>query len=1145
MPLLRRGHAREIDDAMIYDENDILLHVGPRALEAGRIYRAQGRVHRYANGGDTISAQVHGNERRPYDQDIVVTASGSGKATIRSECTCPVGESCKHVAAALLEGLARKSAPQAPPRALPRVETMPQPAKPVAPELSPQLASWLHALEEARERGSEDYPKGQSQRIVYVFAPEARCDGGVPRLQLVIHSTRLLKDGSFSPTSRPYDSRHALTSSSPAKFLRPSDFRIFRMIAAACDRFGYYSSESPFTDDGALEVVEAILATGRARWLTVGGAALSLGPPRPGRILWDAGDGAEMRLRLDAGDGVVALNAAPPVYVDVEAGSIGVIDLGLAPKLAFRLVGAPPAPVEHAALLAERMAQKLPDLAPLAPPPPAPPILYTEPPRLALRLMRAELPLESAGAPHYSSYYGWREPTEPVGLARVVFRYGPVDIGIAEAKDMLTRFHQGGLVEIHRDRRAEARALKTLRANGFIEAPKMRRRAPNKFAHDFLPDEDDEFAWHDALYRDLPRLAELGWKIEIDTDFPVRLLTGHGDVDAEIRESSGIDWLELELGVTIDGETIDLVQPIAAMIGAPDFDRRIFAVGENDDEPFYLGLADGRFLALPRARIAPIVAAVWELACGGALQGADKRLRLSPMDLAGLAAFEEATGGAGLSWRGGEKLREMGRKLTANGGLPDIALPETFCATLRPYQAQGVAWLAFLRDLALGGVLADDMGLGKTVQALALIAIEKAAGRREAPALVIAPTSLMANWRREAEKFTPDLSVVVLQGSDRKKRFAEIDAADIVLSTYPLISRDHETLAARRWSLIFLDEAQTIKNPNAATTRLIRSLSCDTRFCLTGTPLENHLGELWSIFSFALPGFLGDLAGFTQAFRTPIEKKGDAERGRLLAKRVKPFLLRRTKEEVANELPPKTEIVERVEMEPAQHDLYESIRLSMHEKVRAAIAAKGFSRSRIVILDALLKLRQCCCDPRLLKLSAKASAKAGSAKLERLMELLEALIDEKRRVLVFSQFTSMLDLIRPELDARGVAYSLLTGDTRDRAAAINDFQDGRTRVFLISLKAGGVGLNLTAADTVILYDPWWNPAVEDQAIDRAHRIGQDKPVFVHKIVVSGTIEEKMTVLKEKKRALAESLFDHDGTPTLALTEADLDMLFAP
>ena len=308
------------------------------------------------------------------------------------------------------------------------------------------------------------------------------------------------------------------------------------------------------------------------------------------------------------------------------------------------------------------------------------------------------------------------------------------------------------------------------------------------------------------------------------------------------------------------------------------------------------------------------------------------------------------------------------------------------------------------------------------------------------------------------------------------------------------------------------------------------------------TAMAPYLGELWSIFSFASPGFLGDLTGFNQAFRTPIEKKGDAQRGRLLARRVAPFLLRRTKEEVANDLPPKTEIVERIEMQTEQRDLYESIRLSMHERVREAISAKGFARSRIIILDALLKLRQACCDPRLLKLS-KLSAKAGSAKLDRLSEMLAELLDESRRILVFSQFTSMLDLIRPKLDESGVAYSLLTGDTRDHPKEIGDFQDGRTRVFLISLKAGGIGLNLTSADTVILYDPWWNPAVEEQAIDRAHRIGQDKPVFVHKLVMTGTIEEKMEALKEKKRALAESLFDHDGAPTLAMTQSDLDMLF--
>ena len=513
-------------------------------------------------------------------------------------------------------------------------------------------------------------------------------------------------------------------------------------------------------------------------------------------------------------------------------------------------------------------------------------------------------------------------------------------------------------------------------------------------------------------------------------------------------------------------------------------------------------------------------------------------------DAAALAAFEDATLEAGVIFRGGEALREMGRKLKEIGGLPRRAPPADFAAELRAYQADGLSWLSFLRDVGLGGILADDMGLGKTVQALALIAAEKSEGRLDRPALVIAPTSLMANWRLEAEKFAPNLKVLTLHGLDRKERFAAIGVSDLVLTTYPLIGRDKDVLKAESWSLLFLDEAQTVKNPDAATTRLIRELTARQRFALTGTPLENHLGELWSLFNVVSPGFLGDRAWFSHAFRTPIEKRGDTERARHLARRVKPFLLRRTKNQVASELPPKTEIVERIEMEREQRDIYESIRLAMHAKVRAAIAAKGLNRSRIVVLDALLKIRQACCDPRLLKLPAKHVAKAKSAKLERLDELLDELIDEDRRILIFSQFTSMLDLIRPRLDAKKLGYSLLTGDTRDRPKEIQAFQSGEKKIFLISLKAGGVGLNLTAADTVILYDPWWNPAVEEQAIDRAHRIGQDKPVFVHKLVIAATIEEKMEEMKARKRQLAESLFDADGAPTLAMTEADINMLFS-
>ncbi len=953
---------------MTYTTDDILQHVGPRALDAGKTYQSQRRVLSFEKRtAGAFHSKVQGNERRAYEQEIIIERSpDSRRVVITSDCTCPVGGNCKHVAAALLEGSTRASVAY-PRSGRDRLKGAAPPASsreaPAAPVLPPDIAAWLGELERARATASEDYPKGTTQRIVYVLAPQERACR-TARLALKIMTTRLLKDGDFSEMAHSFNPDSAF-SSNPPKYLRPSDLRICRKVSSLRREYGHWS-DTPLSGDSGREILEEILGTGRARWLDVRGPALALGPAREGLIDWELLSDAKMAPRLDVhGEELVTLNAVPPLYVEAAAGMIGTVETGLAPKIAAALLDAPNVPIEHAAALGAAIEARVPEAITARPAPPAPPVVIDAPPVIVLRLLRADLPAEDSDARAYRGYYGYENRNEPVGLARLLFRYGAVDVEHGDAKGTITRLHDGGLVEIRRNQKAEKHAVALLQSHGFIPAKQMRRLVPYSFAHDFLP-EGDELAWFDALYHDLPRLKENGWIIEIMADFPVRLLHGDGDVDASLRESSGIDWLELDLGVTVDGERIDLVGPIVALIGVPDFDLVAFEQRADDDDPYYLRLPDGRFLALPIQRLAPIVAAIYELACGGAMADKVGRLRLSIADAAGIADFEAATMSAGLVWRGGERLREMGRKLTASGGIPTASLPETFMGALRPYQAQGVSWLAFLRDVGLGGVLGDDMGLGKTVQALALVAMEKAAGRLTTPALVIAPTSLMANWRREAEKFAPDLRVLILQGHDRKERFDAIDASDVVLTTYPLIARDHEAISARTWHLLFLDEAQTVKNPHAVTTKLIRSLEARHRFCLTGTPLENHLGELWSLFSVVSPGLLGDLPSFTQSFRTPIEKKGDSERGRLLAKRIKPFLLRRTKDEVARDLPPKTEIVERVEMEPAQRDIYESIRLSMHERVRAAIGSKGFARSRIIILDALLKLRQACCDPRLL-----------------------------------------------------------------------------------------------------------------------------------------------------------------------------------
>ena len=449
---------------------------------------------------------------------------------------------------------------------------------------------------------------------------------------------------------------------------------------------------------------------------------------------------------------------------------------------------------------------------------------------------------------------------------------------------------------------------------------------PSWYAHPWaddlmLPGDHDGAAWLRVLLHDVPALRAEGWTVEIADDFPIRLAEPEGDLSAALEEGSGIDWLELHLGVMVDGQRVDLVPSLVAMIAASEtvgFDLPEKLNEADDDEPFLVPLQDGRFLPLPLPRIRPILLALTELfARGGIDPEGGGQIRFTRLDAADVAALEEATG---VVWQGGEALRALGRQLREAGGtIPRAIVPASVpghaCA---PYQAQGVDWLQFLRGAELGGVLADDMGLGKTVQTLAHLAIEQAEGRLDRPSLIVCPTSVVPNWAMEAARFAPSLQLLTLHGPTRKERFGEIGQHDLVISTYPLLTRDHDVLTEHEWHVVVLDEAQMIKNPNAETTRQALRLKARQRLCLSGTPLQNHLGELWSLFDFLAPGFLGSARSFRTRFRTPIEKHGDAARGEMLTKRVRPFLLRRTKEEVALELPPKTEITEPVEMEQAQ-----------------------------------------------------------------------------------------------------------------------------------------------------------------------------------------------------------------------------------
>ena len=685
--------------------------------------------------------------------------------------------------------------------------------------------------------------------------------------------------------------------------------------------------------------------------------------------------------------------------------------------------------------------------------------------------------------------------------------------------------------------------------------------------------------WANAL----PALQAEGWAIVICPGFAHASLpvsAWHIDLKPLTQPRGMGSWM-LSLGLTIqtrDGsETLDLVPLLAGLI---QHDRRwtqadaLDAIA--DDALIRLHAPGGRRIDAVAAPLKAIARALLDLLTQPRRPKQGEGLLLSSWDAQRLALLRaglrdamashpsarrdlaqhwELQGDAGLAW------------LDQAGTTPlPVAVPAGLGLTLRPYQHEGLAWLQHLRRHRLAGILADDMGLGKTAQALAHLLVEQQAGRLDLPALVVAPASLIFNWQAEAARVAPALRLLTLQGPQRATEIARMPQCDVVLTSYPLLWRDAMALQRQPWHLVILDESQMVKNAGSRTATAARRLNARHRLSLTGTPMENHLGELWAQFHFLLPGYLGDARSFQRDWRTPIEKNAETARARLLAQRVAPFILRRRKNQVATELPALTEQLHRVALAGAQRSLYESVRLASDEQVRRVLTRQKFSGAMVSILDALLRLRQVCNDPRLLASPApeggqpKAQAPAladpltpSSAKIEWLRATLPTLVAEGRRILVFSQFTRMLRLIEAELAALGIAWLSLTGDTptAQRGARVAQFQQGQTPVFLVSLKAGGVGLNLTAADTVIHVDPWWNPAVEQQASARAHRIGQTRPVTVYRLVVAGSIEERLLALQARKAALAEAVLgdgfrlDDVAADAVPFALEDLAGLLAP
>ncbi|MFT3790554.1 MAG: DEAD/DEAH box helicase [Rudaea sp.] len=1090
---------------LLSDLIDDALDARTQAKGADYLRRGLVRSLRYGDMGPEsgrLKGEVQGSEPRPYTAGIQIEGI-LADADIDTHCTCPLGGDCKHVAAIALKLLGIRGA---------------QPIVPAEPR-PPDLGAWTPWLQTLAQ--TQAAPVTAARPEDRVFGVLLRLGEGVlPRVQAQPVWLRRGKRGGY--VSPQMIGSHHYGPDDPWRGLSAAQFEQVARLRMRVDFNGMAVPVS--ADDEAL--LETLIAQHPCFMDKTSGAAIRIGPSQRLQWQWQTlADGSQKLQPRLAGAPAARLVRMHGLWCwDGDAHALSRVEGDVA--LAEAALRAPVLFPEQAAALRERWpaTPRLADLPLPAQPPAAQEHRAAPTPVATLRRVPIRGPFG-----HYDA-----------GVLRLSFDYAGPRLSFAPMQTRERRMHEGRLFEVVRDRAAELAACERLENLGFVDAELLRHVAG--LPRDALGDGDfvietrrNQLAASEQAFALAQRLRDLGFRLESADGFPFEWIDGAAEWIVEVDDDEpGNPWFDLRLGIDIGGERVDLLPILRRLLADPAFPLAA-RKGEAPNATWLVPLDERRRATLPLVRLRQLIAPLLEWLQGPT--GGEGTLRLRR---AQAGVLDELA----VPWRGGEALRGLIGQLT--GAREPAREPPGFGATLRAYQRDGLAWLGFLADAGLGGVLADDMGLGKTVQVLAHLLAEKQRGRLEKPALILAPTSLVANWRDEAARFAPALSALVLHGPARAGLHDEIARHDLVITTYPLLVRDRERLLAHEYSLLVLDEAQAIKNARTQWARIVRELRARRRLAMSGTPLENHLGELWAQFDAVEPGLLGSEKNFTRFFRTPIEKHADAERRERLQRRIAPLLLRRRKQDVLADLPPKTEIARAIELEGDQRELYETLRLAQHERVLAEVKKRGLAQSGIVVLDALLKLRQACCDPRLVKLDAARGVKA-SAKLDLLLELLDGLVDEGRRILLFSQFTEMLALIETALAKRAIGHLTLTGQTpgTQRAALVKRFQSGDVPLFLISLKAGGVGLNLTAADTVIHYDPWWNPAVENQATDRAHRIGQDKPVFVYKLICAGTVEEKIQALQQRKAELARAVLEGGDAQNLRFDEADLAELFAP
>ncbi|PHS16858.1 MAG: helicase SNF2 [Kangiella sp.] len=1113
-----------------FSKNELKNEFDAGAYSRGNSYFNQGRVGKVkcnveSKNSMTLSGEVAGSYK--YNQNILVERESWG-IDIEGDCSCPVSYNCKHVVAVLLEyldNLPKENFNRQASTQFKANDVAKRVAKTYDSEI--RIDDWFSQVSAENQKEVGHALVNQRKWIAYVLLPTSTQGEIEVELQMSGFKVKggYLKPKLLSLNGQMQDIRYGYQSDTR----NPIDNDIIRLLDSSQtsnNRFGYqYHSYNP-TLQGELgwQALVKMLNTRRCFWRSMDNGYLSLSSKVPIDLHWmqsSSKDGKIHQLKIPSNDDTSLIFTQPVCQIDRSKNEIHPIQSRLTANQLKQVFDAPIVADKDLEDFNFNLVKSGLDN------------------RIPLPLKTEIKNIESTDIIPKAIISRIIDPLDihpAINCLKLSFLYSGNEIQLLDDEELVIK-NEDHILRINRDLEKESVFLEDLIENNFEFCPPgIYESVPPtqmlaKMKKGIAPTETIA-RWKQFLETDRFDLEKKGWQIEVSPSFHLDFIHPLDEWEIDIEQEN--DWFSLKFDIRLnesDESKLPLLPIISELLTQYDL--------ESIPEEVLFEHKPGQYIVLPKQKIMPILELMYELF--DSVPMGNEVLKLSRFDalVVDKLANDEALN---IQWSGDLRIKELAKKLADFKGIKQAIPAKAFKGELRDYQLNGLSWLQFLREFKFNGILADDMGLGKTVQTLAHIQKEKISRRMKTPCLIVAPTSLMSNWKREAANFTPHLKVLISQGNDRHKNWDEFEKYDIILSTYPLIMRDFDILSKIEFYIIVLDEAQNIKNAKSKTSRGIKALKSQHKLALTGTPMENHLGELWSVYDFLMPGFLGNYSSFNSKYRNPIEKDNNPLVSKILSKRVKPFLLRRTKQVVADELPPKTEIIKTVSFEPAQSLLYETIRLSMEKKIQQAIATKGLNRSHITILDALLKLRQVCCDPQLVKLE-KARTVKQSAKMDLLMTLLPEMVEEGRKILIFSQFTSMLSIIEKAIIKEKISYTKLTGSTRKRDEVIEEFTSGKADIFLISLKAGGVGLNLTEADTVIHYDPWWNPAVENQASDRAHRIGQDKPVFVYKLIVENTLEEKILEMQAKKQALADGIYgDKISSDSSKLNAEDLQEL---